>query len=37
MSGTTVGNLPGIGQSAASRAVARGEKLSQVVNLRLTE
>ncbi len=35
MSGTSVGKLLGLGQSAVSRAVARGEKLAQKLNLSL--
>ncbi len=35
MSGTSVGKLLGLGQPAVSRAVARGEKLSQDMNLSL--
>jgi len=35
MSGTSVGKLLGLGQSAVSRAVARGEKLAQELNLSL--
>ena len=35
MSGTSVGKLLGLGQPAVSRAVARGEKLTQDMNLSL--
>ena len=35
LSGTSVGKLLGLGQPAVSRAVARGEKLSQEMNLSL--
>ena len=35
MSGTSVGKLLGIGQPAVSRAVVRGEKLTQDMNLSL--
>jgi len=35
MNGTSVGKLLGIGQPAVSRAVVRGEKLAQDMNLSL--
>ena len=35
MSGTSVGQLLGLGQPAVSRAVRRGEKLTQVMNVNL--
>jgi len=35
MSGTSVGKLLGLGQPAVSRAVVRGEKLIQYMNLSL--
>ena len=35
MSGTSVGKLLGLGQPAVSRAVVRGEKLTQYMNLSL--
>jgi putative transposase len=35
MSGTSVGKLLGLGQPAVSRAVVRGEKLTQDMNLSL--
>ena len=35
MSGTSVGKLLSLGQSAVSRAVARGGKLAQELNLNL--
>ena len=37
LSGTSVGKLLGLGQSAVSRAVVRGEKLSQEMNLTLMQ
>jgi REP-associated tyrosine transposase len=37
MSGTSVGKLLGLGQSAVSRAVARGEKIAQDMNYTLIE
>ena len=37
MSGTSVGKLLGLGQPAVSRAVARGEKLAQDMNLSLNK
>ena len=37
LSGPSVGKLLGIGQSAVSRAVGRGEKISQDMNLSLME
>jgi hypothetical protein len=37
LSGTSVGKLPGIGQSAVSRAVTRVEKISDDMNLSLTK
>jgi hypothetical protein len=35
LTGTIVGKLLGLGQPAVSRAVVRGEKLTQVMNLKL--
>ena len=37
MSGASVAKLLGIGQPAVSRAVRRGEKLAQEMNLKLVE
>jgi len=37
LNGTKVGKLMGIGQPAMSRAVMRGEKIAQEMNLSLIE
>ncbi len=37
MSGTNVGKLLGLGQPAVSRAVMRGEKISNDMNIKLVK